>query len=584
MPDREAAKSSSLPVSLTGGDLLASALKAAGVEVAFALHGGHLEALLKASVEQGIRLLDCRHEAAAGHAADAYARTTGRLGVAIVTAGPGFTNALSAVANARLDGSPVLVIIGAPPLREQETNPLQGGIDQIAAARALAKWAVSVASTERIADMAALAIRKAMNAPCGPVILEVPIDVLHMAVSERRAFPPAGVNVRPHPAPSPDEAAQLATLLRAAKRPVLIAGFEAANTRTAEALRAFTARVAIPVFTKPQAAGLLPPGHPSAAGSPGMIAALPMLGAEPPDLVILLGAKMGLMLGGRSGAIIGAHARVAQIHSDAAELGRMRDIDLGIVADTSEALRALDRALGASPPDFIGWRTAATRPLQAMAAMWPDAETERGIHPWHAALAVAQAAGPDACYALDGGEASSWGADAATVTAPARLLGHGYLGCLGIGPGFAIGLQLAHPDKRVIHLTGDGAFGFHLQELDTMVRHRLPIVNVLLNNEVWGMSIHGQQMMFGANYNVITRLGGTRFADIATAFGCHGERVTQHSEIAPAMRRALAAGRPALIEIMTDAEIVHPVTVSMLGQVAEGSADVMIPYYENIET
>ena len=148
--------------------------------------------------------------------------------------------------------------------------------------------------------------------------------------------------------------------------------------------------------------------------------------------------------------------------------------------------------------------------------------------------------------------------------------------------GFAIGLQVAHPDRRVVHLTGDGAMGFHIQEFDTMVRHNLPIVTVVFNNGVWGMSIHGQQLMYGANYNIITQIAGTRYADIAAAFGCHAERVDRLEDVGSAMERAFASGKPAMVEIMVDADVVHPVTASMLGQIAEGSSDVMIPYYENI--
>ena len=172
---------------LTGGDLLARTLREAGVKRIFALHGGHHEALFKGCHEQGIELMDFRHESAAGHAADAYARTTGDLGVCIITAGPGFTNGVSAIANAKLDGSPVLFIIGAPPLREVETNPLQGGIDQIAMARPMTKWAFSIPTTERIPDLTAMAIRKARAGTKGPVVLELPIDVLHMKVPASRA-------------------------------------------------------------------------------------------------------------------------------------------------------------------------------------------------------------------------------------------------------------------------------------------------------------------------------------------------------------------------------------------------------------
>ena len=216
---------SSPETSYTGGELLAQTLRAAGVTKIFALHGGHHEALFKGCYDLGNELIDFRHEAAAGHAADAYARSTGRLGVCIITAGPGFTNGISAIANAQLDGSPVLFIIGAPPLREVETNPLQGGIDQIAMARPAAKWTLSIPATERIRDLTAMAIRKAMTGRKGPVVLEVPIDILHMSVADARATPAAGLLVRPQPAPAPAETAALAEMLRAAERPVIIAGF-----------------------------------------------------------------------------------------------------------------------------------------------------------------------------------------------------------------------------------------------------------------------------------------------------------------------------------------------------------------------
>ncbi|MBK6706914.1 MAG: thiamine pyrophosphate-binding protein [Sphingomonadales bacterium] len=568
---------------IVGGQLLARTLKAAGVSRAFALHGGHLEALLKGCIEEGIALTDFRHESAAGHAADGYARVTGQLGVCIVTSGPGFTNAISAMANAQLDGSPVLFIVGAPPLREIETNSLQGGIDQVAMARPAVKWAFSIPSTERIADLTAMAIRKAMTLPRGAVLLEVPIDILHMAVPADRATPPAGVNVRPRPAPAPDEAAALADMLLAAKRPVLIAGTEAANAATADAIRHLVETLPIPVFTKSLAAGLLPAGHPCDSGGAGNLAILPQMGLPSPDLVILLGAKLGLLLGGRSGAVVPDAATLVQIHGDATEIGRIRDVDLAINADCGEAVKALARALAGRAPDGLReWCAQATAAVPVFASLFPEGETAGGIHPFHAAKAVAEAAGPDALYVFDGGESASWGGAATPVNRPASVLSHGYLGCLGIGPGFAIGGQLAEPARRVVHLTGDGALGFHIQELDTMVRHGLPIVNVVLNNQVWGMSIHGQQIMFGGNYHVITKLEGTQYADIAGAFGCHSERVTRLADLAPALERAFASGKTAFIEVMTDADIVHPVTESMLGQVEEGSNDVLIPYYENI--
>lgn len=567
----------------TGGDLLARSLKAAGVRHVFALHGGHLEAFFKGCVEQGIDLIDFRHEAAAGHAADAYARATGALGVCAITAGPGFANAMSAIVNAQLDGSPTLFIIGAPPLREAETNPLQGGFDQIAMARPAVKWAHRITNTERIPDLAAMAIRKAMTGRRGAVLLELPIDVLHMSAPPKVTTAPAGVLTRPRPAPSPSEAKALLDLLLAAERPVIVAGGDALHSRCGAALQAFAERSGIPVFWNGQAVGMLPTDHKLAGGAAGNLAALPLLGRPAPDAALLLGARLGLLLGGRSGAIVPNAAKLAQVYPDAGELGRIRDVDVAIAADSGATLEALlEISRTASFPDWSAWREAALSIQHMRASLFPERETAGSIHPYHAAKAALDAAGPEAAYALDGGEAASWGGDVARVSGPGRVLSHGYLGCLGIGPGFAIGLQTAFPERRVIHLTGDGAMGFHLQEFDTMARRRLQIVTVILNNRVWGMSIHGQQIMYGPNYNVITTLGETRYSDVARAFGLHGERVERYDEIAPAMARALASGRPACVEIMTDAAVIHPITASMLGAGAKGSGDIMIPYYENI--
>ena len=567
---------------LTGGELLAKTLVAAGVKRVFALHGGHLDGFFKGCVEADIDLIAFRHEAAAGHAADAYARTTGELGVCAITAGPGFTNGLTAIANAQLDGSPVLFIIGAAPLREIETNPLQGGIDQIAAARPLAKWAISVPVTERIPDLAAMAIRKALTGRKGAVVLEVPIDVLHAGVRGSQATAPTGLGDHPHPAPAPDETRKLVELLRTARRPVLIAGMEAASERTSQALVRFAGAASIPVFAKAQAMGLLPSGHQLDGGAVGNLAALPMIGVERPDLVILLGARLGLFLGGRSGSIVPHGARVAQIHSDAGEIGRLRDIDLAIAADSGETLDAALAAAGAEGfGDYGDWPARAVRAKRLLASAYPDRETAAGIHPYHAAAAVAEAVGPEAVWALDGGEAASWAGGCISVNGPGRVLTHGYLGCLGTGLGFAIGAQIAHPERRVIHVTGDGSMGFHIQEFDTIVRRDMPIVTVVLNNQCWGMCLHGQQIMYGQDYNVITRLGLTRYADIAAAFGCQAERVAAYDDIGPAIRRALDCGKPALLEIMTDPDVVHPITISMLGKV-ESAKDVVIPYYENV--
>src|SRR5579871_5362894 len=395
------------PVMKTGGDLFAETLARANVEHVFALHGGHLEGLLKGCVDHDIALTDCRHESSAGHAADAYARATGSLGVCAITAGPGFTNALSAIANAYLDCSPVLFVIGAPPLRELETNPLQGGFDQIAMATPAVKWAHRVTNTERVAELTAMAIRKATTGRRGPVLLEIPIDVLHSPVRADEATPASGLDVHPTPAPSPREVERLLAMLASARRPVIIAGGE---TRFSDcsALRAFVEESGIPVFANTRGLGVLPTGHKLSGHAVSNLGALVLSGAEPPDAVLLLGARLGLFLGGRSGAIVPAAAKLAQVHSDAGEIGRIRDVDVAITADCGETLNALSTAArGTRWSVDHEWVKRAVAVQHHGAALYPEKDSARGVHPYHAAEAVMEIAGPEAAYALDGGEAAS---------------------------------------------------------------------------------------------------------------------------------------------------------------------------------
>ena len=568
----------------TGGDLFAETLAKAKVRHVFALHGGHLEALLKGCIDNDIALHDFRHESAAGHAADAYARATATLGVCVITAGPGFTNAISAIVNAYLDCSPVLFVIGAPPLRELETNPLQGGFDQIAMAMPAVKWAHRVTNTERIAELTAMAIRKATTGRRGPVLLEFPIDVLHTSVPAESATPASGLDVHVRPAPSPLETARLLQLLSQAKRPVIIAGGETRFSDCGEVLRQFAERSFIPVFANTRGLGVLPSDHPLCGHAASNLGALALAGAEPPDAVLLLGARLGLFLGGRSGAVIPNAAKLAQVYSDAGEIGRLRDVEVAIAADCGATLEALLVASSSTAWSVDrAWVKRAVGIHKIAAQLYPEKESDRGVHPYHAAAAAIAAAGPETAYAFDGGEAASWAGDCVRVSGPGRVQSHGYLGCLGIGPGFAIGLQTAFPERRVMLVTGDGSMGFHLQELDTMMRHHLPIVTVVLNNRVWGMCIHGQQIMFGQNYNVITRLGDTRYSEVARGFGCHAEYVTRYEEIAPAIERAFKSGKPACVEIMVDETVIHPITLSMLGKTPDATREVVIPYYENLK-
>ena len=340
---------------IDGGEMLVRVLEQAGVRTIFTLHGGHLDAFFQAAVSRDLRLIDTRHEQAAGHAADGWARTTGETGVAIVTAGPGFTDCVTAIANAYLDCIPTLFIAGAAPLRDAETLPLQGGIDQVAMVAPITKWAHRVTHTHRIPDLVAQALRIARSGRPGPVFLEIPIDVLFSRVEEEKPIFPKTIMPDAAPAARPEAVRQAIEWLKAAERPAILAGGGAWFSGAGSELIAFAERTNTPVFSNGKAHGLVPADHRLCGrGFANLAIAAGMMSVEA-DLVFMLGARFGLFTGGRSGVVPEA-ARVIQIDIEAAEIGRNRDVDLGIAADCREALRALAaEAAGQSWPERSAW-------------------------------------------------------------------------------------------------------------------------------------------------------------------------------------------------------------------------------------
>jgi acetolactate synthase-1/2/3 large subunit len=280
------------------------------------------------------------------------------------------------------------------------------------------------------------------------------------------------------------------------------------------------------------------------------------------------------------------------------EIGRNRDIDLGIVADCAEALRGLDAAAAEhSWPAREEWIAAVGTIKNGHRQMFADAleRTAPPIHPYHLARSLAEAARPDAIFVADGGETASWLDMVADVRGGGHWLSHGYLGCLGTGMPFAIAAQVAHPDRQVVCIVGDGSVGLNFAEFDTMARHRLPIVTVVNNDSQWGMSLHGQQLLYGKERTVVTALGPTRYDRAAAGFGCHGEHVEHPRDLAPALRRAFESGRPACVNVMTDPSVIAPVTLAMYGAF-QASGDVArkareatgetptMPYYRKGDT
>lgn len=575
--------------SVDGGELCARTLKLEGCDHLFCLHGGHLDPIFQACIDHDIKLIDTRHEAAAGHAADAYARQSGNFGVAVVTAGPGFTNAITAMTQAYLDRSPVLFLVGAAPLRDAERWPLQGGIDQIAMARPVTKWSGQVTRTELIPHMIGHAVRMLKDGAPGPVMLEIPIDVLYNRIDPTEATPVVPARI-PRPSPESTDIEQILDLLRGAERPAILCGGGAVLSRAGDALVKFAEASGIPVYMNNKARGIIPSSHPLSAGALTNIKVAEGAGVGTPDVALALGIRFGMftepgMLG--PGRIPPDGCKIVQVDTSSAELGRIRPVDLQIVADCNATLKALlAHEQGKGWPDWRNWSAqvhALTNWHQI--AYKKVVEQTKLIHPYQAVSEVVDALGPDTIICADGGEASGWAEMVARPEAPGELMSHGYLGCLGIGMPFAMGAQIASPGKRVVVIVGDGSAGFNIQEFDTMVRHNLPIVTVVLNNKAWGMCVHGQQAMFGDNRLIVTKLADARYEQVAEGFGCFGAYVEDTSRIGDAVRAALDSGRPACINIVTDLSAALGDTEGSKIERTTGRDDeIAMPYYEDLKT
>lgn len=569
-----------------GGQILIDVLRRFGVDTAFTLHGGHLDAAYQAARDAGIRLVDTRHEQAAGFAASAYARSSGRVGVAMITAGGGITNVVSPVANALADCVPMLVIGGAPALQDIDALPVNGGVDQMAVMRAVTKWAVQVPHINRLADLLGQGIRKATSGRPGPVYVEVPIDIMFGLIDGAEVRHLDGQTAPTRPAPNAQAVARIVELLRAAERPAILAGGGTLYANCAKELRAFAERSGIPVLTNAKSRGVLPTDHPLWGRGYATLAPARAQGLVP-DLLLVLGARFGIYTGGRRKSFLPSEARIVQVDIEPGDIGRIREVDLAVAADCGETLRALLEATAEQPlPDTREWAQRLCAVGAASKRQYAEvASAERGpIHPYRLAVAVARALPRDAVVCLDGGESHSWIDMTAHSEAPGRWLGHGYIGSMGEGLPLAVGAQVANPGRRVVCFTGDGSVGFNFAEFDTFVRHGLPVVVIVNNDQMWGMSAHGQDLMYGEGKRMVSELGRTRYDVAAAGFGCHGEFVEDVAELDAALERALASNKPACVNVITDPSVMHPITQRFVGRMAERDASRnFVPYADDLE-
>lgn len=528
-----------------GGRLIARTLRAAGVDCVFTLSGGHVMGIYDGCLDEGIRVVDVRHEQAAVHAADAWARLhPGRVGVAILTAGPGVTDGVTGVANAWRANSPILVIGGQGPFTNLRRGSLQE-MDHVSLMRPISKWSDACYQTERLAEYVELAVRTALSGVPGPAFLEVPMDVLHAPVDLDSIPDPVFRDYRVSSTAPRDRLQAAADVIAAASTPMVMAGTSLKWSEGAPALRSFVEALEIPCFTNGMARGLLPMDHPQFFNRTRKDA----LGRA--DVVVLAGTPLDFRM--KFGDSIPAETRIVQLELDETLVGQNRPVDVGLVGNLGSNLDALLEALGGrdGSPSFAG-HSAELRELESVAEEELSGQLgsdEVPIDPLRLCKEIADAVTDDMIVIGDGGDIVAQASKVIRVPVHGAWMDPGPLGTLGVGMPFALAAQLAHPDKPVLIVYGDGAFGLNGFEYDTAVRFGLPIVGVVGNDAAWGQMMRPQSAIFGAERLVATELASTRYDLVVEALGGYGEHVTEPGEIAPAIKRAFASGKPALVNV-----------------------------------
>jgi acetolactate synthase-1/2/3 large subunit len=533
-----------------GGHLAAQAIAAHGVDTVFTLSGGHVMPIYEGCRLEGIRVLDVRHEQAAAHAAEAWGRMKRGCGVAVVTAGPGVTGTVTAVANSATAQTPLVVLGGARPLVQADRLALQE-LDQLSLLRPLVKWAAVCGQPSRIPEYVAAAFRHALSQPRGPVYLELPMDVLFEEAVPDGPIAPSRSEARAFG--DPREIMKAAELLTNAERPAVIAGSGIWWDGAWKQLAAFAENGRLPVFLNGSGRGALPPRHECLfqhARGAAVAAA---------DVVCVIGTPLDFRL--RFGDFA-PEARLVHVHADPVELGRNRAPDAAIVADCAAALGILADAVKDSRHDREPWFG---RLREAERAWWNEhrAEIESGAAPLHhyrLGKTLDEVLDPGTVVIGDGGDVVAAVSRVLRVHRPGHWLDPGPFGCLGVGPPYALGVKAAQPAKQVVVVAGDGAFGLNGFEFETLTRFELPAVFVIGNDAAWGEIRVPQVGIYGAEGEVATRLAPTRYDRLVEAFGGHGEHVERPEELAPALERALGSGEPAIVNVMLDPDAMagHP--------------------------
>ena len=524
---------------VSGGHLVAKALKNEGVDTIFTLCGGHIIDIYDGCVDEGIRIIDVRHEQVAAHAADGYARQTGKLGCVVTTAGPGCTNAVTGVATAFRSESPILHIGGQGALSQHKMGSLQD-LPHVDMMSPITKFAATVPSTERVADMVSMAVREAFNGAPGPVYLEIPRDILDREVDLAKATIPKPGHYRASTRSigDPRDIQTLADMLVDSERPAILYGQQVWTARGHEEAIALLRGLDIPGYFNGGSRGLLPPGDPHHFDRTRSNAF-----AEA-DVIVIVGTPFDFRMG--YGRRISNKLKLVQIDLDYRTVGKNRDIDLGLVGDPGAILAAvLDAATGRLKQDK---RQARRQWMQKLSAAEEAAgeklmplfkSNNTPIHPYRVAYELNEFLNDNTIYIGDGGDVVTISAQAVRPRRPGQWMDPGALGSLGVGTGFAIAAGLAHPNKEVLCYYGDGSFGMTAFDMETANRFGVPYIAVVGNNSAMNQIRYGQLAKYGEQRgNVGNLLGDVPFGKFAEMLGGYGEEVRDPAQIAPALQRA----------------------------------------------
>ena len=537
---------------MTGADILVRALRDHGVRFCSTLCGNGLNPFFVACRKAGIQVVDTRNEQAASYMADAYARLTRRVGVCAVSSGIGHTNALSGVVNAYFDGAPMLLLSGASAQSGNELGKFQE-LDHVALAAPVCKYARVVDRAERMAFYVHEAFAMATSGRPGPVHLTVPIDVLDAEVDPATVIPTRGGRdeVRQQASGDPDLVREAAELIANAERPVLIAGSGVFYAKGQDALERFATATVIPVVVPIWDRGAVPGPAEHFLGVIGAASGGPRLLPDA-DLVLMVGARVDYRIGYGHPPTMAKGARVVRVDVDAEELRRGLEPDVGILGDVRSVLDQLSgemRRRGARP--HRAWLEEARRRDRAFRARW--IETPSPVAPPMTGRHVVDVLRPfvrdDALFLVDGGNIGQWAHMVLCDRYPGHWLTCGASGVVGWGLPGAMAAKSAYPDRPVILLSGDGSIGFTLTEFESAVRQGIPFVVVLADDRAWGIVVSGQEARYGFDGVLASRLGETRYDQVAEGLGAIGVRVERPEEIAPAIERGLRADRPTLIHV-----------------------------------